>query len=82
MDTQQAMDYMDKLEEERRDEVNARFDEIFGGKTVEDMFRHLYFKIDPSKLSEAERADFYRVVYNATKSQLPMLFGGIDEHTD
>ena len=79
MNAQQAMEYLDKIAEEEQEEVNAEFTELFGGRTLKDMFTYLYFEIDPSKLNKADRAKFYETAYGMTKSQLPILFGGIDE---
>lgn len=75
MDTKQAMNILEKIDQEERDEANAPFYELFGGKTFKDMFKKLYFEIDVSRMNPQQQADYYKLVYEITKSQLPAMFG-------
>lgn len=59
----------------QEEEINAKFAELFGGETIEDMFKYIFFQNDPSKLDEKERLQYYELMFKMIKEQLPTLFG-------
>ena len=55
------------------EEIEAREIELFGGHTFADFFQTIYLKTDVSKLNDEDRAAFYKLAYDTTKTQVPNL---------